>query len=91
MDIQKRIIEYCLQRQAEEESMLSALKLEEEKQKRLERSKILKLILGGTLGAKKLRKMIGLMDQLTLEDLEMEMEEVEAKVTELIETEEESR
>ena len=43
------------------------------------------------MGAKKLRKMIGLMGQLTLEDLEMEVEEIEAKVTELMETEEESR
>ena len=80
-----------MQRQTEKENMLSALKLEEEKQKRLERTKILKLILGEKMGAKKLRKMIGLMGQLTLEDLEMEVEEVEAKVTELMETEEESR
>ena len=36
--------------------MLSALKLEEKKQKRLERTKILKLILGKKMGAKKLKK-----------------------------------
>ena len=70
--------------------MLTALRLEEEKQKRLERTKILKLILGKKLGAKELRKMMIRMEQLTLEDLEMEVEEVEDKIIELMEIEEES-
>ena len=70
------IIEYCVQIRADEESLLAALRLEEEKQNRLERTKVLKLILGKKFGAKKLRSMIRMIKQLTMEDLEMEVEEV---------------
>ena len=68
---------------------MTALRLEEQKQKRLERTKVLKMILGKKLGAKKLRRMMLMMEQLTMEDLEMEVEEVEAKVAELMEIGEE--
>ena len=65
------------------------LMLEEEKQRRLERTRILKLILGKKLGARKLRRMISMMELMTIDDLEMESEEVEAKATEMMETEDE--
>ena len=64
---------------------MTAMRLEEQKQKRLERTKVLKMILSKKLGAKKLRRMMLMMEQLTMEDLEMEVEEVEAKVAELME------
>ena len=63
---------------------MTALRLEEEEHKRLERITVLKLILGRKLGAKKLRRMMLMMEQLTMEDLEMEVEEEEPKVAELI-------
>ena len=59
--------------------------LEEDKQKRLERTRVLKMILGKKLGAKKLKRMMLMMEQLTIDDLEMEVEQVEAKVAELME------
>ena len=49
---------------------------------------ILKVILGKKLGAKRLRSMMRTMELMPLEDLNMEVEEVEAKAIEMMETEE---
>ena len=85
IEVQNRIVEYYVQRRTEEITLMTALRLEEDKHKRLERTKVLKMILGKKLGAKKLRRMMLMMEQLTMGDLEMEVEEVEAKVSELME------
>ena len=70
--------------------MLKALRLEEKNQKRLERTKILKLILSKKLGVQNLRKMMIRIEQITLEDIDMEVEEVKAKITELMVIEDET-
>ena len=43
-EIQGRVVRYCLEKKAEEESLILTLKLEEERQKRLERTEVLKRI-----------------------------------------------
>ena len=55
-EIQARVLEACILRKEEERSLLSALRLEEENQRRLERTRILKIILGRKLGAVNMRK-----------------------------------
>ena len=87
-EIQARVLEACLRKKEEERSLLAALRLEEEKQRRLERTRILKLILSKKLGAIKLRMMVNMMNQMSLEELEMEVEEVEVRVMEMMETDE---
>ena len=42
-EIQARVLEACLLKKEEERSLLSALRLEEEKQRRLDRTRILKI------------------------------------------------
>ena len=54
-EIQSRVVRYCLEKKAEEESLLLTLRLEEERQRRLERTEVLKLLLTRKLGAKKLK------------------------------------
>ena len=85
-EIQARVLEACLLKKEEERILLAALGLEEEKQRRLERTRILKKILGRKLGAINLRKVIRMMNLMTIDDLEMEVEEVEAKAMEMMET-----
>ena len=71
-----------------ERSLLAALRLEEEKQRRLERTRTLKLILSKKLGALKLRMVVNMMNRMSLEELEMEVDEVEVRVMEMMETDE---
>ena len=71
-----------------ERSLLAALRLEEEKQRRLERTRTLKLILSKKLGALKLRMVLNMMNRMSLEDLEMEVDEVEVRIMEMMETDE---
>ena len=54
---------------------MTALRLEEKKHKRLERTIVLKMILGKKLGNKKLKRMMLMMEQRTMEDIEMEIGE----------------
>ena len=61
--------------------------MEEERQRRLERTEMLKLLLTKKLGAKKLKTMLRMMQLMSLDDLEMEVEEVEARALELMDTE----
>ena len=68
-EIQSRVVRYCLEKKAEEESLLLTLRLEEERQRRLERTEVLKLLLTKKLVAKKLKRMLRLMQLMSLEDL----------------------
>ena len=86
-EIKGRVIRYCLEKQAEEECLLLTLKLEEERQRRLKRTEVLKNILRKKMNAQELKKMLRMMRLMSLEDLEMEVGQVEARATELMETE----
>ena len=83
-EVEKRLDE----RREEEESMLMMLAMEEDKRKRLERVEMLRKILMKKMTAQKLRTVLQMLQGLTLEELEMEVEEVEALVMELMDTEE---
>ena len=61
-EVQARVMEACLRKKKEEKNLLAALRLEEEKQRRLERTRILKLILSKKLGARELRRMVSMMN-----------------------------
>ena len=89
-EIQGRVMRYCLEKKAEEECLLLTLKLEEERQRRLVRTEFLKNILRKKMNAQKLKIMLRLMRLMSLDDLEMEVEQVEAMATELMETEDRS-
>ena len=67
--------------------MLLTLRLEELRQKRLARIAILKEVMSKKLNAQKLRDILKMMRRMTMEDLEMEIEEVEAKAMELMDME----
>ena len=73
-----------MQKHRVEESLKEALKLEESRQERLERSRLLKVMLGKKLGAKRLRTMMRMMKQVCLGDPCMEVDEVEARVLEIM-------
>ena len=83
-EIQRRVMDICIHKQREEESLMEALKLEESRQERLERSRLLKVMLGKKLGAKRLRTMMRMMKQVCLGDPCMEVDEVEAGVLEIM-------
>ena len=78
-EVQTRVEKYILDKRAEEESMLLTLRLEEMRQKRLARIAILKEMMSKKLNAQKVRDILKMMQRMTMEDLEMEIEEVEAK------------
>ena len=79
-DVQAIVMEACLRKKEEETNLLAALRVEEEKQRRLERTKILKLTLGKKLGARKLRRMVSMMNKMSLDELEMEVDDVELRI-----------
>ena len=82
MELQRRLVEGWIEKKTEEEALLLTLRLEEERQKRLERIDILKQVMKRKWNAKKLREILRMMRQMSLEDLEMEIEEVEARALE---------
>ena len=57
-EVQERVLKACMRKKEEEGNLLSALRKEEERQRRLERTRTLKLILGKKLGAKRFRSMM---------------------------------
>ena len=83
-EVERRLDE----RREEEESMMMMLAKVEEKRKRLERVEMLRKILMKKMAAQKLRTVLQMLHSLTLEELEMEVDEVEALVMELMDTEE---
>ena len=68
-EIQSRVVRYCLETKAEEESLLLTLRLEEERQRRLERTEVLKHLLTKKLDANKLKRLLRMMQLMSLEDL----------------------
>ena len=83
-EVERRLDE----RREEEEYMMMMLAKVEEKRKRLERVEMLRKILMKKMAAQKLRTVLRMLQSLTLEELEMEVDEVEALVMELMDTEE---
>ena len=84
-EVQERVIKACLRKREEERNMLDALRMEEDRQRRLERTRTLKLILRKKLGAQSLRSMMNLMKEMSLEELGMEVDEVENRAREMME------
>ena len=84
MEVQRRLVDGWIEKKTEDEAFLLTLRLEEERQKRLERIKMLKHVMERKWNAKKLRRILGMMRQMSLEDLEMEIEEVEARALEMM-------
>ena len=84
-EVKERVLEACLSKKEEEKNLLAALRMEEERLKRLERTKTLKLILGKKLGAKRLRSMMNMMKDMSMEELGMEVEEVEDRAIGMME------
>ena len=89
--IKMRVEESILERRAEEEIVLLALRMAEEKQKRLDRIEVLRKILSKKLKASQMREILRLMRKMSLGDLEMDVGWVEDLAMDLMETEEERR
>ena len=87
--IKMRVEENILERRAEEQSMLLAIRVYEEKQKRLDRIDVLKMILSKKLGAARMREILRMMKRMSLGDLEMNVDCVEDLALEMMETGEE--
>ena len=72
----------------EELELLAAVKRQKAKQRRIERTLILKKELKKKLEAKSLRNILRMLKRLSLEDLEMEIEEIGLKVLDMMELDE---
>ena len=83
-EVQRRLMEGWVEKKAEEEALLLTLRLEEERQERLARIQLLKDIMKRKWDAKKLRQILRMMKQISLEDLTMEVDEVEARALEMM-------
>ena len=84
-EVQERVLKACMIKKEEEGNLLAALSMEEDRQRRLERTRTLKLILGKKLGAKSLRSMMIMMKNMSLEELEMEVDALEDRAREMME------
>ena len=84
-EVHERVLEACLSKKEEEKNLLAALRMEKERVRRLERTKTLKLILGKKLGAKRLRSMMNMMKEMSIEELGMEVGEVEDRARGMME------
>ena len=78
-EVQRRLAENWLEKKAEEEDLLLTLKLKEERLKRLARIHLLKKRMKRKWDARKLQEILRMMRNMSIEDLEMELEEVEAR------------
>ena len=85
--IKARVEAEVFRQMEEEKLLLDAMKSEEEKQMRLERIKLLQVILKKKMTASKLRDMIRMMHLMTIEDLEMEVDMVVEQAKDMMETE----
>ena len=83
-EVQRRLMEGWVEKKAEEDALLLTLRLEEERQERLARIQLLKEIMKRKWDAKKLRQILRMMKQMSLEDLTMEVDEVEARALEMM-------
>ena len=83
-EVQRRLMEGWVEKKSEEDALLLTLRLEEERQERLARIQLLKEIMKRKWDAKKLRQILRMMKQMSLEDLAMEVDEVEARALEMI-------
>ena len=78
-EIWRRVEKILSSKRAEEMELLENVERAEAKQRRLERITLVKKILSKKLEAKNLRTMLRMLDKLSLEDLEMEVDEIESK------------
>ena len=86
-EIWRRVERILSSRRAEVMELLANAEIAEAKQRRLERILVIKKILYKKLEAKNLRKMLRMIEKLSLEDLEMEVDEIEMKAIEMMEVE----
>ena len=85
--VKARVEAEVVRQMDEEKLLLDAMKKEEEKQIRLERIKILQVILKKKMTASKLRDTIRMMHLMNIEDLEMEVDIVVELAKDMMETE----
>ena len=77
-----------LLKRVEERELLEAVERGEAREKRLKRIMMIKLIWEKKLAAKNLSKMFRMLEQLSLEDLDIEVDNIELKAIDMMELEE---
>ena len=84
-EIRRRVEKILSSKRAEEMELLENVERAEAKQRRIERITLVKKIWSKKMEAKNLRTMLRMLDKLSLEDLEMEVDEIELKAMEMME------
>ena len=87
-EIRLRVERLLSAKRVEEKELLDAVERGEAREKRLNRIMMIKLIWEKKLAAKNIRKMYRMLEQLSLEDLEMEIDDIELKAIDMMELEE---